>query len=398
MIRRSANLVAVGPVLLVALAAASSGSSIGVGERTPALLFVVTPKGARPNTAPTELTRVADEALRDRTGFDFRAPEQAGVDAHRLAACDGRGLLACWVDSARAGGSPLAAILAITVLPIEGGDRIALTLIDTERARSCADDEPRDASAREALEDCIWAGSARTEPVTITANELPEFFRDRIADELAPLLESMGELDPFGRVAIESSTPDVELWIDGALRGTLALGPTSVEELRAGRRVFAFERPGYASERRPIHVERARTATASVNLLPLDTPRHVLGPRTMLYAGVAASAVGAALGVYAIARAGAVDGACLGSDASATCPSLGAPTFSLNADAAPSADRDRINPPGVSIPMVAVGVGAAGAGWIASSLIFEDRPWLGWLTGLGAGALGATLTAVLDPR
>ncbi len=386
--------------LAVALAVVPGAARLTIGERTPALVVVALPKGAAPATPATELTRAADVAFRERTGLDFRAPDQAGVDAERIARCDGPGRLACWVETARAGRDRLAAILVVTVLPVgDGRDRVALTLIDAERASLCrAEPSLGEREAREAVEDCIFTGAARTRPEVVGRADLDAFFRRQIEDPLAPLLDRMGELAPFGRLEVETETPDVELWIDQSLRGTLSTGTTRVEELRAGRRMLAFRRPGFAPLVRPIHIERGATATAAATLISLEASPE--SRRVVLYSGVAAAAVGAALGVYAIARASAVDSGCLATTPGATCPSLGAPRFGLSTDATPTTDRAAVND-GVPIPMVAAGVGFAGAGWALSTLLLEDDggfPWRELLIGVGAGAVAATVAVLADPR
>lgn len=386
-------------LFVVALTVASSSGPLTVGERTPALVVVALPRGAAPSTPATELTRAADIAFRARTGLDVRAPEQAGVDAERIARCDGAERLACWVETARAGRERLAAILAITVLPIgDGRDRIALTLIDTERAARCGAEGGGTREAREAVEDCIFVGAARTEPEVVALDELSSFFSGHIEQALAPLLEAMGELAPFGRLEIDAETPDVELWIDRALRGKLSAGRTTVEELRAGRRRLAFRRPGYAPLVRAIHIERSVTATAAVTLVPLGASPDTR--RVVFYSGVAAATIGASLGVYAIVRAGAVDSGCLQRDEGATCAALGAPRFGVDGSATPTTDRDLVSS-GVPIPMVAAGVGFAGVGWALSTWLLEGDggvPWVEIAIGVGAGLVAATTAVLVDPR
>ncbi|MEQ8279696.1 MAG: hypothetical protein RMA76_04720 [Deltaproteobacteria bacterium] len=385
------------PALLV-LAAIASSARVGLAERTPALMVVALPKGAAPST---DLVRVADATFRAKTGLDVRPPAQAGVDAERLARCDGPARLACWVDAARSGRERLAAIVAITVLPVgDGRDRLQLTLIDTERAAQCrAGPGVEGREAREAIEDCIWSRSARTQPTVVDATGLPTFFEGSIDHELAPLLNAMNELAPFGRIEITIETPQVELWIDGTLRSTLAAGTTRVEEVRPGRRVLAFRRPGFTAETRPIHVERSRTATAAITLLPLGA--SPVARRVLTYSGLTAAAIGVSLGVYAIVRANAVDDACLAADEDAPCTPLGAPRFGLSTGDLPSSDRDAVNPGGISIPVVAAGIGLMGAGWAIATWWLDDDggfPWVELLTGVGAGVAGATAAAVLDSR
>ena len=401
--------------LALAGSAPGGGARLVLGERTPALAIVALPKGAAPETSASELTRAADLALRSATGLDLRAPEQAGVDGERLARCEDPGRLACWVASARAeaqarpGTPAIAAILALTVLPVgEGRDRLALTLIDTTRALACREaleagalGDPGDRERREAVEDCIWASAARTEPQVVARAELPRFFAEAIEQELAPLLEAMGELAPFGRVRLRSATPDVELRVDGAARGTLAAGDTWLEEVRPGRRVLAFARPGLAPRTLPVRVERAETATATIELLSLSLGATAPGRQALLYAGAGAVAAGAALSAYAIARAGAVRSTCLVAEPNAPCEHLGAPTFGLTTGELPSAERDRVNPAGVPIAAVAAGVGLAGATWLLGALLADEGdgfPWITLLAGVGAGALGAALAVGLDPR
>lgn len=386
---------------LLSLALATPGAELSASERAPALVMVALPPNAAPAIPAPELIRAADAAFRARTGLDLRAPEQAGVDGERLAGCEGPGRLACWLTAADE--RPLAAILVITALPVGSGrDRVVLTLIDTARAGRCQREPglpPREAT--EALEDCIWAGSARTEPEVLTAADVASAFEGAVGGALSPLLDAMGQLAPFGQVRLDADPGELELRLDGRLLGLVAAGPTTLTELRPGRRVLELQRPGYAPRRHPVHVARGETATAAVSLLALNPPPLITGDRALLYAGGAAAAAGLGLAIYAAVRARLVDGHCLVATPDAPCQALGAPTFGLSTEALPNVERDAVNPPGVPVPAVAAGVGLAGVGWLAGALIFEEEdgfPWRGLITGLAAGAAGALVAALADPR
>lgn len=406
-------------LVLLAAAAPAPPQHLVLGERAPALLIVALPRGLAPSTPATELSRAAVTATRLHTGLDLRAAEQAGVDAETLSRCERGSRLSCWLAAARpdrgrasaphpaeAEERAIAAILVINVLPIEPGrDRLALTLIDVERALACTSEPSTgDAESTERVEDCIWERSARTAPAVIAAPEpeaLVAFFGARLRGELAPLLDALGELAPFGRIALDAEAPGAELRVDGALAGTLDRGVTVIEAVRPGRRTLALSRPGFASLTVPVEVERARTATVSAALLPL-TANDGLAARALLWTGAATAVAGAALGVWAIARSGAVHTTCLVATPDAPCTALGAPTFALSTDDAPTIDRERVNPAGLPMTVPAAGLLGAGAGWVAGTLFELDDPaglpWRTLLVGFGVGALGAGAAALLDPR
>lgn len=384
------------PLLTLALMGAPPTAELPLHERAPALVIVALPKGAQPELPATELTRAAGAAFRAHTGLDLRAPEQAGVDSARLSRCDRPGRLACWLQAARE--VPLSAILVVSGLPVAPGrDRLALTLIDTERALTCQREPSLGAhEATEALEDCIWTAAARAAPGTVEAPELAGFFEDRIRGALAPTLERMGELEPFGAIEINSVTPGAELRIDGTVQSVLTEGRTRLTEVRPGRRRLDVSRPGYAAYRAPVRVLRGQTATVAVELVSLEAPPDDVAQDTLLYLGAAAAATGVALGVFAGVKANSVRSTCLASTPEATCDGLGPPTFALTSGDLPSTDPARVNPSGAPIAAVATGVGLMGAGFTLGALLFEEDglPWKTLLTGLAAGALGGTVVGI----
>lgn len=406
------------PVVIGAalLAGAAAGDGIVLGERSPALLIVALPRGSTPSTPPTELSRAATAAFRARTGLDLRAAEQLGLDGETLSRCDRGARLSCWVLSARPGdprprgGSiererPIAAILVLSVLPLSAGkDRISLTLVDTERALECRRAAgPDDPEAVERVEDCIFESAAKSEPVVLgggAPGELGAFFEGRISGELAPVLEHLGELEPFGEIAVDSSSDGVELRVDGAPAGTAARGTTTITEVRPGRRVLTASRPGRTPIAVAVRVERARTATASIELAPLDAPEDDAARRWMIYSGAGAVLAGVALGAYALIASANVHGTCLVPSPDAACASLGQPTFALDAGALPSTDRERVNPPGLTVPSIAVGLAALGTGLAGGGLLLEEEgfPWITLAGGVALGAAGALITTAVDPR
>ncbi|MEQ8985496.1 MAG: hypothetical protein RL846_46570, partial [Deltaproteobacteria bacterium] len=206
-------------------------------------------------------------------------------------------------------------------------------------------------------------------------------------------------IDAFSVLDLCDARARLHLTMLDTHRGPHCGAGTRVEEVRPGRRVLAFRRPGFTAETRPIHVERSRTATAAITLLPLGA--SPVARRVLTYSGLTAAAIGVSLGVYAIVRANAVDDACLAADEDAPCTPLGAPRFGLSTGDLPSSDRDAVNPGGISIPVVAAGIGLMGAGWAIATWWLDDDggfPWVELLTGVGAGVAGATAAAVLDSR
>jgi hypothetical protein len=83
------------------------------------------------------------------------------------------------------------------------------------------------------------------------------------------------------------------------------------------------------------------------------------------------------------------------------CRALGFPGFSLRPEQLPTADRDAVNPGGVRIMPLAIGLFAAGATWVIFELFGgtkSDLRWFEILDGLGAGALSFALATALGSR
>jgi hypothetical protein len=379
---------------------------ITLAERTPAVVIVAVPHGAAPRVPAAELVRAASLAFRAKTGLDVRGAEQAGLDPELASRCDRGRRLSCWLaslpvaDRAGAKEPAIAAMLVVTVVPLEARDRVTMTLVDVARASDC---RASITDGDEALEDCIWERSAKTEPTQLDdprPEALARFFGDRIDVELAPMLDELRELAPYGRIELVSPTPGVELDVDGAPAGTLGAGTTILEDVRPGRRTLTLSRDGAITLVLPVHVARGRTSTAAVALVPLVAEPSTRPARVVFWTGAASTAAGVALGVWALARSASVTTTCLVAAPGAACESVGAPTFSGATDTRPSFDREGINPAGLSIPVVASGLTAAGAAWMTASLFEADDgvPWLPIVLGLGAGLAGASVAALLDPR
>jgi hypothetical protein len=176
-------------------------------------------------------------------------------------------------------------------------------------------------------------------------------------------------------------------------------------DVRPGVRRVAITPPGGPPIHRDVRVESAKTATVAFSFEPLEPAAEEGSLRYgLIFGGIAASSIGGVLLASAVSRASNVRQACVireGEDAGAECAGLGAITLAHEAGNLPSLDPERINPRGVAMAPLAIGLLGGGAIIAAGTFFlrdFEEDWWWPLVAGVGFGAVSYAFGALVDPR
>lgn len=320
----------------------------------------------------------AAQALTPATGLAVDSPERLGLD--NPGPCPPELLLGCVASGLEGPASPKFAVI-VTVLPLGAGRlRVVPTLLELPAAPG-----PGDGADPTIREDRL-AKLAWSDRPTEIDGEVPAEFRrlfegvaQRAASWLAP------RLIRAGRILIHNDRAGAQLSLDGLGLGGVPGGPLLLVDVRPGRRALALE-PGGAQL---IEVAPGRTAT--VSFARPEAPEPSALRQGLRYGGPALVAVGAAVVALGILRQQSVVRACLGRpEGGADCPDLGGPTLGLDPQAGPSTDPSVVNPGGLDL--YGLGLGLSAAGLTAGALAWlgdeaQDPPWWLWVAS-GVALLG----------
>jgi hypothetical protein len=316
-------------------------------------LHVVARRGYVPAASTSDILLAAGRAAAKHTHLEVRTPEQLGVEAGALDACSAVVRLSCWHRELELTGSARPEfLLAVAMHPSEGGKEELFAMLVPVAARwvdGLAPPLPPDPEPREqALE------------------------KETVETPLAPVATSdLAALEEyFSRLFEVDFRPRIErskLW-----------GPRPKREL-------------------PLFVQPPTPAVEATSTHPVRAVTR--------WGGLAIAAAGLALtvvGVGAESDAGALRIGCLQRGAAAgRCEGLGPATFGLDATGAPTTDVRAVNPSGLPILPLGLGVVAAGGTWGATSWLLgedEDAPWLGLALGVAAGAAAFGVGALTHGR
>lgn len=378
-------------LLLWALCCASPAFGLDAREGTVAAFVLLAP-GNTDRGLDARVLEAATQAL-DDASLDIRASE---VTAQTLAQCAPTRLLACAVS--RFDGRAAEILVFASMLP-RSQTRVALRVlwIDLVRARAVltgprtgADD---DASVESRLEREIYEGpTVELDPQNRAA--ILAYFRD-----LEP-----PRRDALGAIAVESPRELREVSLDGRALGALPAGSSTIANVRPGVRVVrVIDAEGEGTER-TVTVAAGRVARMSLvievsNVSPAPVSWEGWR-RGVIWTGGGLATAGVVFVAIAAATGGGVRQGCFvrADDPEGTCTGLGAPGFGFDANEAPTADPDRVDPSGIGPLGLGLGLLATGAAWSLGTLLIGDdgdAPW--WVMGggvvLGIAALGIT-TAV----
>lgn len=384
--------------MIALLAALAATAGIDVGEKTPVALYLVTPTGAASEIPSATTLAAAERALARDPSLELWPMERTGVAAATLDKCPIDTRLSCWVAAMRP--SKAAYLWALALQPRgDGTDRVRTIFIDlgaaTARYRAELDGGAED--WRERAESALFALARRDKGRQIGgAEDLTAYF-DGVVDEfLRPALEANGRWKPYGAIEVTSPIDDMTVSIDGNIAGVVRAGSTVIAGVEPGpRRVEA--QVGDYSKRYEVVVVRSETARIQLERPPVEWHPVRMGA---LYAGGVVAASGIAILIWSIVRAGdGVQGGCLQrAGMSGSCDGLGALTLGYDPSRAPSTDPDAVDPSGIVMAPLGIGLMATGAAWSAGAWFGdrEDAPWWAIAVGVATGIVVYGVGHVLE--
>lgn len=391
----------------LALTAAPAGQEtvILAGERPDrAVMLIMTPRQTTPNIPSSTYLDGAQRAFGRETCLSLSSAEQAGIDASQMRECPLDFRLSCWARLARPDAQQGARFLVVLNLQRVGpSDRASLTLLDLDRVSTILRDE-RDEGDQEAKEQRVFELALQLEPQVLGPEEegaVDRFWEDSVSRDLRPLLESSGHFRPYGEIELVSETSDLTLELDGRVIGTTSEGSMLLREVLPGERVLTVRRAdGWMSTRR---VKVARGASSRVEM---ESPPSAVHPgRSVVWvSGFVLAAVGATvLGLTAASASDGLGAVCLQrSTSDSGCASAGTLTSAYaGIDAAPTSDPNAVNPSGLLLAPLGLGLAAGGlVTGLGTLLVGDDAdfPWPQILVGLGTAGLVYGAGAVMDAR
>lgn len=375
-------------------------------EVVSAPILVVRPRGAVTGLRSSELVRLTSDELHAKTDLRGLSPEQAGVDLERFSACPVRERFRCWLELTRPQDARF--VFVYRVEPVgPSRDRVSLLAIDVPRARALvAEISPSAEGSQDQVEDVIFASAVHAEPRDVDV-AAPEQLERAVADAietLRPELERAGHWEPWGTLLVDLPCPSCAVVAGERSVVMPTSGPIELARLRPGRRelrLYAGTEPRWTCD---AEVERRHVRTVREgDCTPMDltaarepVPRWALGAT-----GAAVGATGLALVIYGAARAASGPATlCILSDRTVSdgtvsdgtgCAGLGTPTFGFDPSRTPTTDASAVNPRGLEVVPLGLGLVAAGATWSMGQVLFEDWPWWAHLaagTALGAATYG----------
>lgn len=390
--------------LLIA-APAELEASISAGERPDqAVMLILTPKDTTPNIPSSSYLNAAQRVFGRETSLSLASAEQAGIDAGEMRACPVEFRISCWARMARPDAAGAARYLLVLNLQRAGGsDRASLILLDLDESAKVLRDE-RALGDEETKEQRIFELTLSLEPIVLSPEEdgaVDRYWEDLVLRELRGPLELSGHFRPYGEVELLAEAPDLMIDLDGRVLGTTREGTTRIRDVLPGERTLAVRRAdGWSSSHR-VTVTRG----ATVRVETVNPPSAVHPARAVVWvSGFALAAAGATL--LALTAASASDGlgaVCLQrSPGDAACPSAGTLTSAYaGVDAAPTTDPSAVNPSGVLLAPLGLGLATGGLTAALGTLLVGDEadfPWPQILVGLGTAGLVYGLGAALDAR
>jgi hypothetical protein len=358
------------------LVLALSAPELRVDERIHSVLVLALPKDAMPSAPTSAFLEALSSAFLEHTSYDLRSSEQAGLDPQQLADCERTHRLSCWAKAVRAVSPTLSAIVVLGVLPIDKKrDRATLTVVDIEKALSMP------AEDAETREDQIYEASPRTQPATVTAEELAKWATAAVKEELAPKLETA----PPGRVRLSNVEPGVEVRAEQRAIGVAPASEIELLDVRPGVRKISQPLAG-GEALVTVTVVSGETAQAAFVRPDVLSEVDPLPRAVLLWSGGATAATGAAFVVWSIAKSAGRNPQCFAANAELDCRAPPFPTF--------SGDR------GLAILPLGLGLLSGGTAWGLGSLLGNERelPWIELAIGTGIGLASFFVGVAVDPR
>jgi hypothetical protein len=389
--------------MILTFTACLLAATVSAGERTPAVMIVVVPKEVTPRAPSSALVDAAAAVLNRTTRLALLPAERAGTDLARFAACEPAERYRCWLEATARDQTRYLFVLGVQP------DALSLIFLDLEAAKTKIATIPQDAPDRaEQVEAEIFNLTVRAPPVqvdSLSRHALEAWFSERLEGPIRIQLTKNGDATPLGAIAVRTPVKGWPLALDGETIAATSTSAVLLTDVRPGVRRIAITPPGGPPIPRDVRVESAKTATVSFTFGPpvASTDDGTLR-YGLIFGGIAASSIGGVLLASVVSRASNVREACvrrMGDDTSAECPGLGAITLEHDAARLPSLDPERVNPRGVSMAPLAIGLLGGGAIIAVGTFFlrhFEEDWWWPLVAGVGFGAVSYGFGALVDPR
>lgn len=350
------------------------------GERTPAVLLVVVPKGSEPSVPSSTIIKQAAQVVEARTSLRLLSPEQAGADVGALFACPTAERLSCWVQQLS---GELRFLMVLSVTPNADGDVLSAMLIDAAEARAALA-----LDGREAIENAIFDGAALADPWTLSrAEALEAYFEGLLSGPLEPLLREAGMLERLGMVRLELPGEGLVVTLDGRELGSTSGTRVAIDELSAGARTIAVKDPlgRYLPAEQSVSVQPGASAELVFELEPV--PVAPVLPEVLFWTGLGLSVAGAAVTAYAalaqpsVVRVRPCAGDCEDS----------APRFVGTCEFFAQDPEDCAGGRGVLVAPLGLSMLTAGGALTGGAAVFSEPGWAPWVV-VGASVLVGVMT------
>lgn len=402
-------------------------------ERVPIALFIVTPTKGLANTSGSEILRLADIAVREKTnltvvpGPDPKGPGGETQACEKLS-CFVRVLAGDWyrkdlrLDAIRAKlrqkNVPSLLVVLSAIQQASGVDRLTPILIDTGRAIDAIYEHDLEHTPEDELEVRIVQDAVRASPPPekVSSEGIHAYLTRLFQEDFRGAFEQLDHWEPYGTIEIESAESGFEIAIDDVLsdpapgadpsepRATLRLiGPTNagrtvISEVMPGRRTVAVSLPGFEPFTTTVLVERGRRARVEAKTVRQGDDLARMFRTGLVGSGIALAIAGIAVSFYALKEEldPAVHAVCV-KQAGESC---GSPEFRRFGSR--DIGRRDANPNGNGIPIFPLGYSLFGMGATFSlgTLLFDDGsfPWIQTLAGIGVGVGALLVSHALDGK
>jgi hypothetical protein len=386
---------------------ASTLAAAGAGEGTPAVMWVIVPKNVAPRVQSSAVLDAARAAFVPKTRLQLGSPEEGGVELARLDACDPAARYGCWLSVVKSAAPSARYFFALAVQPGAAADSFSLVVLDLERSAARTARIPENTPDRaELVESELFAGALRSPPVQVDSmsrTALEKYFSGLLNGELGAMLAKNRDDQPLGKILVSAGPKNWPIALDGENIAVTSSKAVLIEEVAPGRREIALLLPDGDKVAQVVNVEAGRTSTVGFGLEPglVQSRENTSLKYGMIFSGVAAFSIGAVVLASGASRAGNIRQSCLLRAGDAECRDAGTVTFGHQAEEIPSLSPDAVNPRGILMAPLAIGMIGAGVLLAGGALWLDDlerRWWWPVVAGLGFTAASYGLGLVLDPR
>lgn len=373
------------------LFAAGFASQIVLDERDDLAMVLLAPAGAVLRTNRTEIYRVSNEILRDRSLYRLRTYD----GNQEVEAC--RGNIGCLALAARTGPSAPRFLIILSVRPSEDSDLLRLLLIDTDVVARVRYERPE--LVGEEFEDEIFGQAVIAQPATLEARDngdLPYVLKDLLVDRLGWRIFE-GHAITAASIEISARTEGIGISLDGRLIGATRAGKTLIEGARPGSRKLSLSHPALLPEEFDIALVSKQKLKVRMIETPVVGPSVSSGRSTLMWVGAGSVAAGMLVGGYALIAASSNERGVVcvrGAGNGDGCPAA------MFVDFGGQSELDLLERPksGLGIAPVAFGLFAAGATWFLTTWLGDQAevPWIEISLGILAGVGTLAATAALE--